>query len=161
MTKQVSAFNVNIGEVRLGSASDQLVTVLGSCVALILWHPHHRLGIMGHVLMPSRPRFSTVNEGLDGRYADECWQIMQHKLEDLGIAPGECRYHLVGGAQVFDKPLLNIGSLNVSRILGLLGKSGLTADTTHTGARGSRMLSFHMETGEVMVKHHLKSVTLS
>jgi len=44
------------GELHFGGEVQSLKTLLGSCVALTLWHPKRRIGGMCHFLLPSRQR---------------------------------------------------------------------------------------------------------
>jgi hypothetical protein len=58
-----------------------LRTLLGSCVAITLWHPTRRIGGMCHFLLPERKR--RTNEPPDGRYGDEAVAEMVKVLSAL------------------------------------------------------------------------------
>ena len=52
------------GQLHFGGHAATLRTLLGSCLAVTLWHPERRLGGMCHFLLPSRQR--KEDEPLDG-----------------------------------------------------------------------------------------------
>ncbi len=149
----MNTLNVNIGDVVVGQAEDQLQAFLGSCVALVVWHPQRKLGMMGHVLIPTRPDFQEASAGLDGRYADECWQIVVQKLAGLSLHPGDCMFRLIGGASVFKQQSMDIGVKNLNKLTGILQKQGLQVDLSHSGQCGSRMVRFQVGQGLISVRH--------
>ena len=58
------------GEFYFGEEKTRIRTLLGSCVAVTLWHPKLRIGGMCHYMLPRRPRDKAgAAEKLDGRYA--------------------------------------------------------------------------------------------
>ena len=57
------------GQWHVGRHVAQMRTLLGSCVAVVLWHPARRLGGMCHYLLPSRRR--TPGTPLEGRRSEE------------------------------------------------------------------------------------------
>ena len=54
------------GELFFGKEDVVVRTVLGSCIAITLWHPEQKQGGMCHYMLPSRRNPSAK---LDGRYA--------------------------------------------------------------------------------------------
>lgn len=44
------------GEWYFGEGNTRVRTTLGSCVAIVLWHPVRRIGGMCHYMLPSRGR---------------------------------------------------------------------------------------------------------
>jgi chemotaxis protein CheD len=156
----MNTLNVNIGDVVVGQAEDELQAVLGSCVALVAWHPQTKLGVMGHVLIPTRPEHSAASAGLDGRYADECWQIMVQKLAVFNLHPRDCRLRLIGGASVFNMQGMEIGIKNLAKLTGILEKQGLQADVSHSGHAGSRLLRFQVGEGLISVRHTKQQITV-
>ena len=44
------------GEFYFGEGKTRIRTLLGSCVAITLWHPRLHIGGMSHYMLPSRPR---------------------------------------------------------------------------------------------------------
>ena len=44
------------GEFYFGDGNTRIRTILGSCVAVTLWHPERHIGGMCHYMLPRRPR---------------------------------------------------------------------------------------------------------
>jgi hypothetical protein len=63
------------GQMSFSTANAQLRTLLGSCVAITVWHPGRRIGGMCHFLLPQRQR-KQRRAALDGKYGDEAVAAM-------------------------------------------------------------------------------------
>ena len=77
------------GQWYFGGKASELRTLLGSCVAVTLWHPKKRWGGMCHFLLPERRR--TPSTVLDARYGDEAVDLLfatAHAELDLGDEAG-------------------------------------------------------------------------
>ena len=67
-----------------------LRTLLGSCVAITLWHPRLRIGGMCHFLLPGRLR--TPSMPFDGKYADEALALLAEEMAAAGPQDELCAY---------------------------------------------------------------------
>lgn len=54
MKEQVNEIYLQPGEYFWGGAHNRVKTLLGSCVAICIWHPKFKIGGMSHCLLPSR-----------------------------------------------------------------------------------------------------------
>ena len=84
--KQMPEVYLAPGEFRFATSPTRLRTILGSCVAVTLWHPERKIGGMCHYMLPSRARCSTA---LNGMYADEAIELFvrqakAHRTEPEG-----------------------------------------------------------------------------
>lgn len=88
------------GEYHFGDRNTRIRTLLGSCVAVVIWHPLLQIGGMCHVLLPQRSgrRGSAT---LDGRYADEALQLLLQAAAAAGTEAGEYQAKLFGGGNMF------------------------------------------------------------
>jgi chemotaxis protein CheD len=73
------------GEFFVAQGSCKIRTLLGSCVAITLWHPRKRIGAMSHFLLATRGQRPVIE--LDGRYGDEAMLLMLHELARLDVKP--------------------------------------------------------------------------
>ena len=64
------------GELCFGIPGTNISTVLGSCVAITLWHPVLSIGAMCHFVLPKRPQGEPRDHSFDGRYGDEAIQLL-------------------------------------------------------------------------------------
>ena len=77
------ALSLMPGELWSGRGAASVRTLLGSCVALTLWHPRLRVGGMCHYLLPRRQRKAGVV--LSPRNAGSGW--LKWLLEDRATVP--------------------------------------------------------------------------
>ena len=86
---QIKEIFLHPGEYVMAGALCRITTLLGSCVAITLWHPARRVGAMSHFLLASRgPR---KRNQLDGRYGDEALALMLEQLTRLNVPAHECQ----------------------------------------------------------------------
>ena len=114
------------GQIFFGSGQGKVRTVLGSCVAMVLWHPRRLLGGMCHYVLPHRHGAAGP---LDGRYGDEAVELLRLAALKEGSSLREYKVWLFGGGNMFPHvaatgaPLIGIQNIEVaehlSRRLGL------------------------------------------
>lgn len=83
------------GELFFGKEDVVVRTVLGSCIAITLWHPEQKQGGMCHYMLPSRRNPSAK---LDGRYADEALALLLQAASHYPAPIHEYEAKLFGGA---------------------------------------------------------------
>ena len=156
----MSIHHVHAGDVRLGLPGDELRAVLGSCVAVTLWHPGKRVGVMSHVLLPRRGASRRPADPIeqDGRFAEDALQLMVDRLRDAGVEPCECTCKIFGGAQVFAGGDSRVGNANVRALKSLLSRAGVAIVSENVEGTGHRVIRFVVETGEVWVSHRQSAI---
>lgn len=146
------------GDLYFGDADTRIRTILGSCVAITLWHPRRRIGGMSHCLLPGSGRKRSV-EDTDGRYVDEALPWLLREAARSGSKPGEFQLKLFGGSDMFAKTGtlgdMGIGQKNAMKAIGLLADLGLTILTHDIGGTASRSLIFDVDSGDVWVRSGL------
>lgn len=129
-------------------------TLLGSCVALTLWHPHRHMGGMCHYLLPSRTRPGTA--ALDGRFAEEAVELLVNSMARTGTKPGEYLVDLYGGADTMPDQVhthkFNIGERNIEKALELVDRYGFQLQTVDVGGNDPRNVTLDMKSGQVELK---------
>lgn len=147
------------GQVWFGQAPAQVSTLLGSCVAITLWHPPSKQGGMCHFMLPERPPTqSRAGLGLDGRYGDEALRLLLRCAERAGCPVAECEFKLFGGGHMFDRessltPLsMSVNARNVEQALWLTQRHGLHVTAEHLGGEGHRQIRFDLNNGDVWVR---------
>lgn len=163
------------GEVYFGDRDTRIRTVLGSCVAITMWHPDLLVGGMCHYMLATRDpsgqkfhsrirnssinfpsRRSTVKKTLDGRYADEALELMFSEVQRSGAHAREYQIKLFGGGHMFPattKPgNQHVGVKNIAIITHLLAYHGLNVSAEHMGGIGHRTLIFDICNGDVWMK---------
>lgn len=144
------------GEFWFGGERTRIRTLLGSCVAIVLWQPLRRIGGMCHYLLPHRP-VPEVDAAPDGRYADEAMALFMQQLRLSGTSPGEYQAKLFGGGEMFvDVPVgrraHDVARRNMDAARALLLREGFHVLAEDLGGRGHRNLVFDVWSGDVWLK---------
>lgn len=138
------------GELYIGAEAASVKTLLGSCVALTLWHPKRRLGGMCHYLLPNRTR--APHDKADGRYGEEAVLAMVQQLEQLGCRTTDFTAHLYGGADTMAEGSgvkLNVGERNIERGWQLIEQFGFTLEGVDVGDNVPRTVTLELIAGQV------------
>jgi chemotaxis protein CheD len=133
-----------------------LKTLLGSCVALTLWHPERRIGGMCHYLLPTRARQPGMP--LDGRFGDEAVLTMAMCIERAGVKPDEFIAHLYGGADTMPDGAavkLNVGERNIEQGWKLIDHFRFQLDGVDVGDNVPRHVVLDLQTGLVTARRGL------
>ena len=141
------------GQMHLGQQVASVRTLLGSCVAITLWHPKRRIGGMCHFLLPQRQR--RAGDALEGRYGDEAVEAMVKSLQLLRADPHEFVAHLYGGADTMSgcsAVKFNIGERNIEQGWSLIDRYGFQLDGVDVGEDIPRVVSLSLGSGEVTMR---------
>lgn len=143
------------GESCFAGPDTRVNTLLGSCVAVTMWHPLLRIGGMCHFVLPNR---ADKNAGpLDGRYGDEALRILLAEAEKWGGAPQDFRINIFGGSNMVSgtthRTAQSIGSKNIDCARRLCTKFNLRIEGEHTGGTGHRRVKMHLRNGLVWLRY--------
>lgn len=164
------------GEVYFGDRETRIRTVLGSCVAITMWHPELLIGGMCHYMLPSRrarqqvlhcragdvaigfpSRRAATPKPLDGKYADEALEMMFTEIRRNRTRPSEYQIKLFGGGNMFPPSNQHrgrhVGLQNIDAGVALLARHGLKVKAEHLGGHGHRNLLFDIWSGHVWLRH--------
>ena len=133
--------------------SVQIRTLLGSCVAMTLWHPQKRIGGMCHYLLPHRHR--RPGAPLDGRYGDEAVELLLQCVKQAGAKPHDFIVHLYGGADTLpgtSSLKFNVGERNIEQGWRLIDQFGFQLDGVDVGDNVPRHVGIDLNTGLVHIK---------
>ncbi|HVX65298.1 MAG TPA: chemotaxis protein CheD [Bryobacteraceae bacterium] len=150
--------HLSAAEVCLARTPTVIETVLGSCVAVVLFNPRFRMGAMCHGALPRCPecfiRESDVRRGL--RYVDFAIEHLVERFARLGIMPSELVVKLFGGAdmlKVFSaRAVATVGQQNCTVALETLARLGMAPVRSDLGGRQGRVVYFRTDTGEVLLR---------
>ncbi|MEN9891883.1 MAG: hypothetical protein RLY78_2178 [Pseudomonadota bacterium] len=141
------------GQLYFGSKAATVRTLLGSCVAITLWHPQRRLGGMCHYLLPVRAK--AAPESLEGRFGAEAVALMVQRLRLAGTETHEYVTHLYGGADTqagLGGPRAAIGERNIEMGWQLIDHYGFQLEAVDVGDDVPRTVSMDLRSGDVQVK---------
>lgn len=144
------------GEFYFGERDTRIRTLLGSCVAITLWHAQRRIGGMCHYMLPTRR--GDRSEQPDGKYADEAVQLFQREIAASGTRAGDYQAKLFGGGQMFAAVpgghYTDVSSKNMQAGRALLTGLGLHVTAEDLGGNGHRQIIFDIASGDVWVRRH-------
>lgn len=141
------------GDIYWGDPETRIRTILGSCVAICVWHPEKKIGGMCHILMPTRmnrPTDATFN----GQYADEAMHMLLLAIYRSGTKASEYTVKIFGGGNMFlaIEGKDAIGSRNIKAVRELLAAYNLKPAAESLGGNFYWRLHLDLWTGNVWVK---------
>jgi chemotaxis protein CheD len=151
------------GEFYFGEEKTRIRTLLGSCVAVALWHPNLRIGGMAHYMLPQRPSRAT-DQALDGRYAEEVMLMFQRELQQTKTRPADYRVKLFGGGRMFAhvqkaKRHVDVSDRNVMIGRQLMTQHGFKIHAEDLGGDGHRNVVFDLWSGDVWLKKTARTLS--
>mgnify|MGYP001157891598 FL=1 len=141
------------GQLYFGKAPPSIRTLLGSCVALTLWHPTRRIGGMCHYLLPERRR--SPDQQRDGRYGTEALEVLIDMLQRQGTRASEYEAHLYGGADTLPDHVTHktqVGVRNIEVGWGLVDQHGFQLVGVDVGDNVPRTVRLDLRSGEVQMR---------
>jgi chemotaxis protein CheD len=155
----VSRF-LNPGGFFFGSSNCQIHTILGSCIAITLWHPKLQIGGMCHFVLPGRGAANNVislDSQSNGRYSDAAMLMFEREANRHGTNLKEYQAKIFGGSNMLTNSTLReddlIGTKNTEAAIKHLTERGISLLVAHVGETGHRRIAFDVENGDVWVKH--------
>lgn len=141
-------------------AGTQIHTLLGSCVAITLWHPTLLIGGMCHYALPFNASGNKKHK-LDSRYADDCMALFERSAARHGTHPVDYQAKVFGGGNMYERfpgggmdmeERQRVGEKNARAAFELLSAAGVTIMVAHVGEFGYRRIVFDITTGDVWVR---------
>jgi chemotaxis protein CheD len=148
------------GEFYFGEERTRIRTLLGSCVAITLWHPRLRIGGMCHYMLPQRPRRKGWEaQPLDGRYAEDAMKLFQREVQRARTRATEYQVKLFGGGYMFRHASSGarrptIADANVEFARAALAGCGMSLAAEDLGGRGHRNVILDIWSGDVWVRQN-------
>jgi chemotaxis protein CheD len=147
---QIDIF-LNPGDYFVGDADYRVRTLLGSCVSIVLWAAHRRVGAMSHFLLPGHSPDGVPS----GRYGLDALPLMLGELHGLGVRSQDCVAKVFGGGNMFPgepRPRPRIGEKNGEAARAMLARCGIPVVSESLYGAGHRQLIFDVASGDVWVR---------
>lgn len=147
------------GELIITQSPGLIVTVLGSCVSVTMFHRRTRLAAICHAMLPDPKRGAgDAREPACYRYVSDVLPEMCARFAQAGLGPEEIEVKLFGGGNVINMAEETqserwIGSVNIRRAREILREAGLCILASNVGGTEGRKIVFNTTSGEVMHKH--------
>lgn len=158
------------GEFHFGGEDLRIMTLLGSCIAITLWHPKKLIGGMCHFMLPA-PKIRENFQQLNGKYAQDAIAMFKHQMQETGTVASEYQVKIFGGGNMFSNEEIDISQCtptyqgciesfdckNVScknKLIApyLLKQHGFSVINQDLGGVEHRKVIFELWTGDVWVR---------
>ena len=146
------------GEFYFGDEKTRIRTLLGSCVAITLWHPKLHIGGMCHYMLPKRPHSQAdAVMALDGRYAEDAIKMFLHEISKARTRAAEYQVKLFGGGNMFVRNAkfthhTSISDTNVNFGRAAIVQCGFHLAAEDMGGSGHRNVILDLWSGDVWVR---------
>jgi chemotaxis protein CheD len=150
--------HVAAGEICIARKPRVLETVLGSCVAAVIWSRRLKIGGICHGALPQCPPDLLRDRGPKPclRYVDYSIRYLAQEVSALGARRDELEVKLFGGADVLpiapSRAGFSVGNQNCSVALRTLKEENFRLITSDLGGTQGRVIYFNTETGEVFLR---------
>ena len=150
------------GDFYFGDSKTRIRTLLGSCVAITIWHPRLHIGGMCHYMLPRRPAYKSATD-LDGHYAEDVMKMFMHELKRSKTKPSEYTAKLFGGGHMFEKTNKatshkSISNQNIDFGRTVMTQYGFKVHAECMGGAGHRNIIFDLWSGDVWVKRPMETL---
>ncbi len=140
---------VGMGQAIVAADPAKLTTILGSCIAVALYSPPLRLGMLSHVVLPHATGPTTY----PAKFADTAVPHMLSTLQEHGARLGGLVAKIAGGACMFgDSKFMQIGDANVQAAVEALATAGMPVVGQDVGGTVGRRVCFDLATGCITVE---------
>ena len=140
------------GEYFFSGGGDRIGTLLGSCIAICLWHPILHIGGMCHFVLPAQHKKAGR---LNGRYADEAMEMFRASVLAHNTEFKQYQASIYGGANVVASLMKEdedtIGERNAAVAMELLMANRVAIGIVDVGESWPRRIAFDVASGEVTV----------
>jgi chemotaxis protein CheD len=159
MKEQFPLVYLKPGEMYFSQEPAVVVTVLGSCLSVTMFHRRRGLGAICHSLLPNfSGRKEWYGECLEGlKYVDCAIQRMVRIFDRYKVQRGEIEVKYFGGADMFTRQtegpdVVSVGRQNIFSAEKILNTEGLKLNVKDVGGIQGRKIFFYIHTGEVLLK---------
>ncbi|WP_163834825.1 chemotaxis protein CheD [Spartinivicinus ruber] len=159
-TNEVEVVKLLPGEVYGTSQQEEIVTIIGSCVATCLWDPIAKVGGMNHFMLPETKKqinVYSVNASqspvrmLMGRYGNFAMFYLIEALLEKGAHLHHLQAKLFGGAKMITH-MSDIGKINAEYAVNYLKEVEIPIVASHLFGSFARKITFEPWSGVVKMR---------
>lgn len=157
------------GEIVFLDSPHVVLTVLGSCLSVTLFHRKSRMSAISHGLLPHCREQAGCAAGSCremGKYVECSFVWMLKRFQEAGASRGDIEVKVFGGADMFvrlsgEKAPISVGKQNIAAAQKIIEREGLTVLSLDVGGSQGRKIFFHTGTGDVMLKRLAQTIILA
>ena len=156
------------GELHFSDKPSSVMTVLGSCLSVTMFHRKTRVGAICHGLLPKCRERAVCSRHCAERakYVECAIEMMVKLFDEHGMKHSEIEVKVFGGADMFSVRLggrnsISVGRQNIEIAQQTLEKAGIRVIAMDVGGTTGRKLFFNTATGEVLMKRLQAGIVLA
>ncbi len=139
------------GELLIANEPNELITVLGSCVSVVLYDKIKKIGGMNHYIMP----LWNGDELKSPKYGNIAVVKLIEKMIENGSKIKNLEAKLFGGAQMYGaSSAFMIGYRNITVAKEILYKYNIPIIAQDTGGDKGRHIAMQSDTGKIFLTYH-------
>ena len=151
----MTLITVGMGDLRVSADPEStLVTyALGSCIAVLVYDPVHRIGGMIHYMLPHSSITPEKALARPAMFADTGVPLLFEKMYALSARKADLTVKVVGGANINDENgTFEIGRRNYVILRKMFWKVGVAVAAEDVGGSASRTTRLCLATGRTTVR---------
>ncbi len=151
-TVELEEVRVDMADLKASSKPVQLVTSVGSCIAICIHDLVSRSGGMAHIMLPHAAAF--MEENLPAKYADSSIPALVKEIKKINAKP-MLTAKIAGGANMFPSiqgKSIAVGAKNIDAVRNTLYSNNITLRAEDVGGTQGRKVTFNTMTGTVTVR---------
>ena len=152
---KVEEVRVDMADMKVDCKPVELLTSVGSCVAICIHDPVHKCGGLAHIMLPRSS--NAANEPLPSKYADTAVPALLKALGKINGKETSVLAKIAGGANMFANlkgNSLDIGGKNVMAVHSALNEYNIQLSGEDVGGTHGRRITFNVASGVATVRHH-------
>ncbi len=156
------------GELHFSDKPSSVMTVLGSCLSVTLFHRKTRVGAICHGLLPKCRESAICGRPCaeQAKYVECAIKMMIKLFDDNKLKRSELEVKVFGGADMFSMRLggrnsISVGRQNIEIAQLTLDKAGIRILAMDVGGVTGRKLFFNTATGDVLMKRLQASIVIA
>ncbi len=157
MIEQATVVRVGIADLKVVKAPNKIRTTgLGSCVGVIIYHPHLKVAGMAHIMLPDSSLARGKKDINIAKFADTAIKELKRELISNGAGLTQLRAKIAGGAQMFQfssaREQMRIGPRNILAVKKELTELDIELIAEDVGGNSGRTIEFDPETSMLEVR---------
>ncbi len=154
--RELPVIYMRSGEICFTDQPNVIVTVLGSCVSVTLFHRRMGLGAMSHGLLPHCRNRGACSDNCaeSAKYVECSLHAMVGRFRKYGVPVHELEIGIYGGSDMLGaltsiRSRFSVGKQNIEAATKVLETEGLQVATKNVGGSQGRKIKFNTQTGKV------------
>lgn len=153
MSPKMEEVRVDMADMKAEKGPIELITSVGSCVAICLYDTKNKCGGLAHIMLPNSA--IAPQELLPSKFANTAVPALVNLIKKVSGFDSPLSAKIAGGANMFPNlknNALNIGAKNVEAVKQTLCQHNIKLIGEDVGGSHGRRITFNLETGNATVK---------